>query len=369
MVRQRSSASRGSFQGPKRKRLEVTSSRLDSISTQIEQEAGIQQEPAPDKQKTAKKKQQKKTRQEVTRLRMKSDQAKGPTAARPGAGPSETQQLVERKRQLRDARRRRGALRRVSFFLLVIIVVGAVIFGCNYAVHSSLVRVTAIQVTGTSLLTQSEVTTLAAIPSTASVPLLNTGRIEDNLKRDAWIQSAQVTRKLPHQVTLHITERAPLVFVDDGTGASKGWLVSRDGVWLGAYAAKTGMVARTTSPQGVLILPATLRDSIITVTDVENVKATTGEAVKDAGVKNALAIVTGISPELRGQIKTISAPDVVGTTVYLKSGIEVDIGAADHIAYKDTIIRQILKDQAGKVILINVCTYNKPTWRGLDSAE
>lgn len=345
----RSDARRISVSPPrrKRKRLEVTSSRPDRVTRQIEREVGIEPEqaPAPQKKKERVQKKASSRRREL----------------------NETQQLVERKRQIREARKRRSSLRRVLMFVGVIIALAALVFGVNAFLRSKLFAVTDIQVNGTQLLTRSEVTTQAAVPRDSSIPLLNTRRIEENLTSNVWIRSAKVTRKLPHRLIITIKERSPSVFIDDGSGKQKGWLVSRDQVWLGGYDATTGAVSREgTSTVDPRILTEQDRARIIPVTDVEAPKFSWKNPVRNTAIKNAVAIAQGVSPELRAQIKTISAPTVAGTAIYLKNGIEVDIGAADHLADKDTIIRQILKEQAGKVILINVCAVDKPTWRGLD---
>ena len=246
----------------------------------------------------------------------------------------------------------------------VLVAILAAAFGLNALLHSRLLRVTEVRVEGAHLLTRSEVTTMAAVPAGASLPLLNTRHIEQNLSREVWIRSATVSRKLAHKVIITIKERSPALAVETGKGAS--WLVSADKVWLGSYDLRSGAVQRT-GKRAPLVLPAELRAQVIPLTDVEGLRPQAGKAANNSAVNNAVAISSGLSAELRAQIKSISAPDVVSTTLYLRSGVEVDIGSAEQIADKDTIIRQILKEQAGKVTLINVTTVDKPTWRGLET--
>jgi len=333
------------------------------VSSQIEQVAGIQAEAGT--QSAQEKRRRKK------RAKPPQEKARPGDAARKGreAALSETQQLVARKRQLREARRRRSSARRLLVFFGAVLLVAALVFGTNFTLHSQLFTVAALQVNATQLLTRSEVTTLAAVPPASSVPLLNTRRIEENLKQSVWIRSAQVKRRLPRTVVLTVVERRPVVYVDDGSGKGKGWLVSADKVWLGAYDARRGAVSRAIAGTEPLLLSSELKAKIIAVTDVETPRFSLAASVKNAGVKNAVEVVTGVSAELRSQIKSVSAPTIAGTTLYLKNGIEVDVGSFEQIADKDIIIRQILKEQAGKVILINVCTVDKPTWRGLNPAE
>jgi len=368
---ERRAASAGGARRRGRKRLEVTS-RLDRTTTQLEREAGLQAGSGPDASPKAAPKQKQKQKKDRSAPRPQKAQRKASGAGAGRQRPaelSEAQQLVERKRQQRSQRKRKSSARQVLSLLGVIAAICGLVFGVNYALHSPLFAVSDVRVTGNHLLTKAEVTALAALPPGRTVPLLSVRSLQKNLERNAWISSAKVSRHLPHRVTLEITERKPVAYLDDGSGKKRGWLISHDGVWLGYFDAETATVSASATGGDSHVLSAEERAQIIVITDVEDRSFALGAPAKDATIKNMLAIINGISPELRAQIASVSAPNVAGTKLYLKGMIEVDIGSAEPIADKDKTIRAILEKQKGKVNLINVLAVDKATWRGLTTAE
>jgi hypothetical protein len=90
-----------------------------------------------------------------------------------------------------------------------------------------------------------------------------------------------------------------------------------------------------------------------------------GKKVQGSILRNSLVILNGLDSGLLRTIESVKAPDIVRTTLYTNDGIELDIGSAKNIQEKNQIILEVLKEQEGKVVLINVRTIEKPTWRGL----
>jgi len=349
-----------------RKRLEVTS-RLDRGTSQLEHEAGLAPTPASGKKKPAEKKRQKRTQQDTARR--KGARLAGDERRQRSEKKSEAQQLAERKRQQREVRKKKNTARRVLLIVGAAVLIAALIFGVNFAAHSSLFAITDIQVTGNRLMTQSEVKKLAAIPPGSTVPVLSVRDTEKKLESSAWISSARVKRRLLHQVTIDVTERVPAAYIDNGAGKKQGWLISQDGVWLGAYDAGTATVSALLAGGKARVLTSVESSSVVVITDVENPQYALGAASKNESIRNALTILNGVAPDLRAQIKSLSAPSVTGTRLYLKNKVEVDIGSANPISDKDKIIRDILEQQKGKVNLINVLAVDKATWRGLDTSK
>jgi cell division protein FtsQ len=83
---------------------------------------------------------------------------------------------------------------------------------------------------------------------------------------------------------------------------------------------------------------------------------------------NALAVLTGLSPELRAKVRTVSAPTVDKTALILPRGVQVFFGSAEDVTKKDIVARSILADNKN-VVYVNVRVVNRPTWRGLDTAN
>jgi cell division protein FtsQ len=204
-----------------------------------------------------------------------------------------------------------------------------------------------VHINGTSRLTTESVLASAAIPAGATLPKLPKSQIVNRLKANPWIAEARLTRTLPGTVNISIIERTPVAIVD--AGGAEIWLVSADGHWLGRRSAED----TTTLP---------------TVRDAPGAVPIAGKISDSKELINALAVVAGVSPELRARVKTVSASTVDKTALTLADNIQVFVGSADAITKKDQLIRQILAKEK-KLVYINVRVVERPTWRGLEAAN
>ncbi|MEU1212396.1 cell division protein FtsQ/DivIB [Streptomyces sp. NPDC005791] len=82
---------------------------------------------------------------------------------------------------------------------------------------SSWLRLEQVTVTGTDVLTRSEVGAAAAAPVGSPLMSVDTGAIADRLRRKLpRIDSVDVVRSWPHGVRLEVTERKPVLLVEKG---------------------------------------------------------------------------------------------------------------------------------------------------------
>lgn len=255
--------------------------------------------------------------------------------------------LATSKRQERERRQIQLRNRRLAVWAGLIAVVFLVIWGAFSIVNAPWLRVSSVEVVGAKRLSASEVTSRAAIGATTTMLSLSPGKVERRLLADPWIVSAEVSRRFPRTVVLTVQERVPVAVVD--AGGAKLWLASKDGRWLGQRSEDTS-------------------GAYITVRDVPDLKPVAGKGVESTEALNALRVIDGLSPELRKLVITVSAPTVEKTALITKGDIEIFIGSAADIRTKDQLALRILKEQAGKVVYINVRSIERPTWRGLESA-
>ena len=78
-----------------------------------------------------------------------------------------------------------------------------------------------------------------------------------------------------------------------------------------------------------------------------------------------MAVIQGVSPELKEQIKSISAESSVKTSLNLKSGVTVAFGDSNDIELKEADIWGLLDKYKGKISYINVRVPSHPTFRTL----
>lgn len=272
-------------------------------------------------------------------MRAKDASAKASVAGR---------RIAEAKRDERDQRRRAMRRRRtVSLSVLALLIVGTV-WGVSAIVRSPMFAVTSVQVTGNSRVGTAAVTALAKVPANATMFTLNSRAVSNRVARNPWIASVKVTKDFPHSVVISVTERVPVAIVDAG-GANL-YLVSGDGYWLGKRAAEDTA-------------------TMTVIRDIETLDVKPGVRSRSKELLNALSVLKGLSPELSGQVKIISAASVDKTALFTKKDVEIFIGSSEDLAKKDRIVRKILAEQRDKVVYINVRVVDRPTWRGLDAVQ
>lgn len=240
-----------------------------------------------------------------------------------------------------------------KFVMRIVIVVAAVllvIFGSIFVYRSDLFHVNNVQINGVSHLTSQEITEIAAVPADSTLLRLDAAGIKQRLEDNAWVQSATIHRSLPDTIVIDVTERTPgaVVRIND----KQTWVISTDCSWLSA---------------------ATEDDwnNDMRIIDVSNsiAQPVSGSECTDGGIKNALAILDGISDDLKNQIQSISAESSIKTSLNLKNGITVAFGDSSNIQLKEAAINELLSQYAGKISYINVRVPSSPTYRTLDATS
>ncbi|MFD3560388.1 cell division protein FtsQ/DivIB [Streptomyces sp. NPDC058686] len=102
----------------------------------------------------------------------------------------------------------------------VLIVTGVALLlgaGTIWLLHGSQwLRVERVTTSGTAVLTPAQVRAAAAVPVDAPLISLDTGAIEDRLRRKLpRIDSVEVTRSWPHGIGLKVTERKPVLIAEN----------------------------------------------------------------------------------------------------------------------------------------------------------
>lgn len=252
--------------------------------------------------------------------------------------------LAGSKKHEREKRQQAIRFRRVGYGILVAVMIGAAAWGVRALYLAPVLRVESVSVSGEAHLTREQVLATAEIPTDATMLRLGGGAIERRLEADPWIISARVERDFPHGLKIKIEERKPAILVD--LGGTNVWLASADGHWLGG-------------------IGSTDASSVVPIRGVDGVKPQVGSGIENEVVLNAIAIATGISEELRSQVREIVAPSIEKTALITLNDVEVFVGDAEDIETKDRIAREILEQQKGRVVYINVRVIESPTWRGL----
>jgi len=253
--------------------------------------------------------------------------------------------------------------RRHLLRLLLVFAIALALVGGGFAIYnSSLFSITSVEVTGTHILSEDDVTELAAIPEGETLLRLDRGAVCDRLLSNPWIGSAEVHWSLPHGVSIVVHERQVAARVQIPMSALNGnvttWAISSDGLWLSQVdgTATAGVEGRIATDAAAVPL---IKDIASTTMPAE------GQTSSDEGIRNALQILSTISTDLSGQIVSISAPSVEQTDLVLGSGVTIAFGSATDAQAKERVVLQLLEEHAGSISYINVRVVDRPAWRGL----
>lgn len=212
--------------------------------------------------------------------------------------------------------------------------------------RSPVFSVEKVVVVGNAHLSAEEIRELARVPGGATLLRFPAADVTERVEASPWISSVSVTRDFPDTMRIAVSEYVPAAVVD--AGADSLWLVDRD-AWVIAP-----QTPETTS-------------TLVTIRDLEAFEPVEGERSTSEALRNALRVWEGLSEDLKGRTRMISAPSVDKTALMTTDDITIFIGSSEDIARKDLVARRILQEQAGKVVSINVRTVDRPTWRGVDT--
>ena len=221
--------------------------------------------------------------------------------------------------------RRRLALALGSILLLAAAVLGAL--------RSPLFAVHDITVEGTARLSEAHVLRIAGISEGENLFTFDAGEARRRLEADPWVATAEVSRHLPHAITVRITERVPVAAIETHLG----WEVL--------------------APDGVVLATPAEEPHLPTIT-----AAVPGDDVATLGAR----LLGAMDPDLRSAVGglTLGVDGVV--RLVLRSGVSVSYGDADEAVEKAQALAAVLawaEEEHARVQEIDVSVPGAPTAR------
>ena len=221
--------------------------------------------------------------------------------------------------QRRFKARRRAASRRWATRAAVAgVAVAAVVITGFFLANSSLFALRYVTVEGTSRLTPAEVLNAAAVREGTSLVRLNPGAVARRVERLAPVADAQVSRKWPHGLVIHVVERkAAGVVVSDGQVE----LLDATGV---AFASVPS------APHG-----------LVTVNVPDPVPGP-GDVV----ARTAMRVLAQLPAGVRTHVTTVTARSIDAVSLRLADGRTVVWGSAADGATKAAVLRTLMRRHA-----------------------
>jgi len=266
----------------------------------------------------------------------------------------------------RSSSAKKGGMRArssVGFKLLVSLAVAIVLSGGIIALYfSPAFPITNVTVAGNSKLQSGYVIKLADVAEGSTFFRVDVESIRARLLTEPWIQDVSVERGFPDTVVLRITEQpiAAVVSIVPGTAndSIQQWVIAMDGTWIAMVEDDVVGHARINAEE--LVRLTKIRDISAAVRPVPGMIET------DEGISNALALLRGFSPEMRGMVSVIAAPDAVRTNLTLSNNVGVAFGAAEDIEAKERAIATLLAEHEGTITFINVRVADHATYRATE---
>jgi len=208
---------------------------------------------------------------------------------------------------------------------------------------SQLLAIDSVEVTGNDRLSAADVTVLAALPPDATLLRFDASGVEERLMESPWIAGVTLHRRPPSTLRITVTERVPVAVVDTGMSF---WFVDGDARVLTESVPATGTV-----------LPV--------IRDLPDFAAEPGLRSASKALRNALAVLRGLSAELAGTVRVVTAPSVNETALVTTGNVEIMIGEAVRLDEKSLLVADIVEERGEQVVFIDVRSVERPISRGL----
>ncbi|MDR0514513.1 MAG: FtsQ-type POTRA domain-containing protein [Coriobacteriaceae bacterium] len=273
--------------------------------------------------------------------------------------------LGDMNQNMRNARVQDSYRRYILRIMIALMLVASLLATGIVAYNSDLFMIRDIQVKGVDHLTAEDMTALASVPAGTTLLRVDEAGIKNRLAREAWVKDVSVNRLFPDVLELAITERSIAAVVEvpvENAQKTEVWAIASGGMWLMP-------IPPQDSPEAASVSPHVYEDaaSVLRIVGVPyGLTPATGVVCDDDNVNNALDIVDGLTTELAGQVKTVSATGTQTTTLILNNGIEIAFGAAENIREKERVCLELMNKHPGKISYINVRVVDRPAWRSID---
>jgi cell division protein FtsQ len=213
---------------------------------------------------------------------------------------------------------------RAAFFALAAV---AIVAGVGWALlDSRFFVVRSVTVTGTHLVTGTEVRSAAAIPPGLPLIRVNSAVIAQRIERIRQVQSAQVSRDWPDGVTIAVIERRPVLAVTSGRGFQ---LIDKYGVVVESSSRRPPALPS-------LELSAVPGSGPVSVPELRGSPAVYAAAV----------VLHELPRYLARSVVSMQAPSATEVTLRLARGITIVWGGTDRAAQKSRELAVLMRTHA-----------------------
>lgn len=270
--------------------------------------------------------------------------------------------LQPRERRLQH---QRGQALRIALVVAAALVALALVALVAFLVlrNTPAFQITAVEVEPTEHVSSESMESLAQVPVGSTLLNVDTGAIEESLKKNPWVGSVSFSRQFPGTLRITVQEQKvdSLVLMSSGTIA---WYLSDQGTWIEPVVIQP---ADGQSAADAALAIAKERGCLL-VTDVPpTVDPAAGSVATDEVLDAVRQFREGFSADFAAQVACYRAPSTESISCILDNGVEVSLGAPTEISEKERIVTGYLAEHEGSLLLINVRVVSSPAYRELTS--
>ncbi len=227
--------------------------------------------------------------------------------------------MADNKERISSGRERKR--RRISPYAWIALGVTVVVTLLVVLLLSPLLNIETVDVKGEQVLTEDKVLKLAYQPVGTNIFAYDKKAAIQSLESYPYIKTAEISRHLPHALSIRIIERKPV-----GVLLNKSFYLQFS---------EDGRLLDSTKTISAYNLPLITGISL-------NAVPQPGEIIKDKSFKEALVIVNAMGDDLLKTIQEINIGKKDNITAYTANGLEIKIGNADHIESRMRALADIL---------------------------
>ena len=267
-------------------------------------------------------------------------QQAGRTAATPMSG-----------RERREQHQQTDRMKLIGGAVVAVCAVGLAVLIAFFVLRDSAIfSVDNVVIEGTTHVSESDVRNLLSLEDGTTLLNVDKDQINEQLKRDPWVASVEVERQFPHTVKLTVVEQQVDMLVVMNSG-SLGWYLGSSGSWIEPTKIE---VSEGQSVNDAALAKARAEGVVL----VTGVPATVNPASAQPATDDVLSAVKsfreGFSSEFAAKVVSYDASSTDAISCVLESGVQISLGAATSISYKEQVASALLEKYPGQITYINV---------------
>lgn len=217
-----------------------------------------------------------------------------------------------------------------KLIISAVVIISLTVISLFVFLFSGRYNVNKITILGQTNFTKDKILKLANIDMNKNIYLISTKKIEENLKKDKYIEDANVRRKFPQEITISIVERIPV----------------------GSVPVTGGYVIIDENALAISIIQdeSLIKKPVIGGLQIKDVKLGDTIPVKNKeDLENILKIIRLISSlNLLNNISYIDLKNYNDISMTTNTGILVRFGNTENMEYKTKVLNKILIDLSTK---------------------